>query len=160
MTRPLRLVAILSLAVLGWGLGRPAVAEPVDLHLVLAVDVSRSIDEAQYQLQRKGYAAALTDARVLQVIRSRENRRIPICYFEWSGESYQQVIVDWTVVGDLETAADVANQLLTAPRPFANRTSPGVAIDFPTAHFQRSPPPPPPRNTTLPPAPPHPTPLD
>ncbi|HEX9461728.1 MAG TPA: DUF1194 domain-containing protein [Alphaproteobacteria bacterium] len=139
MTRPLRLVAILSLAVLGWGLGRPAVAEPVDLHLVLAVDVSRSIDEAEYQLQRKGYAAALTDARVLQVIRSGENRRIAICYFEWSGESYQQVIVDWTVVGDLETAADVANQLLTVPRPFANRTSLGVAIDFATAQFQRSP---------------------
>lgn len=139
MTRLLRLVAVASLAVLGWGLARPAGAEPVDLHLVLAVDVSRSIDEAEYQLQRKGYAAALTDPRVLQAIRSGENRRIAVCYFEWSGESYQEVIVDWTVIGDLETAADVANRLLTVPRPFANRTSLGIAIDFATAQFQRSP---------------------
>lgn len=139
MVHSFRLVAICALVLLGLGVARPAVAEPVDLHLVLAVDVSRSIDEAEYQLQRKGYAAALTDPRVLQAIRSGENRRIALTYFEWSGETYQQVIVDWTVIGDLETAGDVANRLLTTPRPFANRTSLGVAIDYATHLFQHSP---------------------
>jgi len=118
---------------------RPAAAETVDLQLVLAADVSRSIDEGEYELQRKGYAAALTDPRVLQAIRSGDNRRISLCYFEWSGEGYQEVVVDWTVIGDLETAADVANRLLTTPRPFANRTSIGVAIDYATGLLAKSP---------------------
>lgn len=129
------LVAVFILA----GAAAPSMAETVDLHLVLAVDVSRSIDEGEYELQRKGYAAALTDPRVLKAIRSGEFGRVALCYFEWSGEGYQQVIVDWTVIRDDETAGLVADKLLTAPRPFANRTSLGVAIDYATAQFPRSP---------------------
>jgi hypothetical protein len=119
--------------------GRPVGAETVDLHLVLAADVSRSIDEQEFELQRKGYAAALTHPRVLQAIRSGEKGRIAICYLEWSGESFQQVIVDWTVVHDEESAGAIADMLVRAPRPFANRTSIGLAIDFSAAQFKRSP---------------------
>src|SRR5882757_2759459 len=81
---------------------RPVGAETVDLHLVLAADVSRSIDEQEFELQRKGYAAALTHPRVLQAIRAGEKGRIAISYIEWSGETFQQIIVDWTVVHDEE----------------------------------------------------------
>jgi hypothetical protein len=119
--------------------GRPAGAEPVDLHLVLAADVSRSIDENEFELQRKGYAAALTHPRVLQAIRAGEKGRIAVSYVEWSGESFQQVLVDWTIIQDEESAGAVADTLLRAPRPFANRTSIGFAIDYSVAQFKRSP---------------------
>ena len=117
----------------------PAAADNVDLELVLAVDVSRSIDDGEYDLQRKGYAAALSDPRVLNAILSGENGRIALCYFEWSGEYSQQVVVDWTVIHDARSAAAVAAQLRTAARPFANRTSLGVAINYATALFGHSP---------------------
>jgi Protein of unknown function (DUF1194) len=117
----------------------PAHADAVDLLLVLAVDVSRSIDEGEYELQRKGYAAALTDPRVLQAIRSGEHGGIALCYFEWSGEGFQEVIADWSVIRDADSAAAVAGKLLSAPRSFANRTSIGVAIQYGIAQLARSP---------------------
>ena len=61
--------------------------EPVDLLLVLAADVSRSVDHAKFQLQREGYAAAISDKRVLDAISSGRYRRIAICFIEWSGAS-------------------------------------------------------------------------
>lgn len=108
----------------------PGRAETVDLQLVLAADVSRSVDDNEFRLQREGYAAALTDPRVLRAIQSGQIGRIAVCYFEWSGESFQQMIVDWMVIGDEETAGLFADRLVKAPRPFANRTSICVAIDY------------------------------
>lgn len=139
LCRPLRVPLFLLIVLLGGMAGRPVAAETVDLHLILAADVSRSIDEQEFELQRKGYAAALTHPRVLQAIRSGEKGRIAICYLEWSGESFQQVIIDWTVVHDEESAGSIADMLLRAPRPFANRTSIGLAIDYSAAQFKRSP---------------------
>ena len=60
-------------------------AQNTDLLLVLAADVSRSIDEGEFELQRKGYAAALTDPRVLGAIRSGTNGTLAVCFVEWSG---------------------------------------------------------------------------
>ena len=134
-----RFLPILAVALWVCGAVCPALADNVDLALVLAVDVSRSIDDAEYDLQRKGYAAALSDPRVVTAMTSGETGRIAICYFEWSGEGSQQVIVDWTVVHDAASASHVAAQLLAAPRPFANRTSLGVAIEFARALLGRSP---------------------
>lgn len=134
-----RLLPIFAVVVWAFLAAGPAFAENVDLELVLAVDVSRSIDDGEYDLQRKGYAAALSDPQVLRAIRSGETGRIALCYFEWSGEVSQQVLVDWTVIKDADSAARVAAQLASAPRPFANRTSIGVAIDYATALFGRSP---------------------
>jgi hypothetical protein len=116
----------------------PGRAETVDLQLVLAADVSRSVDDNEFRLQREGYAAALTDPRVLRAIQSGQIGRIAVCYFEWSGESFQQMIVDWMVIGDEETAGLFADRLVKAPRPFANRTSIGVAIDYAVEQFLRS----------------------
>ncbi len=130
----LRLVLLLAALA-----GAPARAEPVDLHLVLAVDVSRSVDDDEFRLQREGYAAAFNDPRVLRAIRSGGLGRIAVTYFEWSGELAQKVIVDWTVVGDEESAAGFAADLLRAPRPFADRTAIGVAIDYAIRLFEKSP---------------------
>jgi hypothetical protein len=120
------------------GAGRQAAAEAVDLQLVLAADVSRSVDEGEFQLQRQGYAAAFKDPRVLRAIRSGQLGRIAVCFFEWSGEASQKLIVDWTVIGDEESAGDFADALLAAPRPFANRTAIGIAIDYAVTLFETS----------------------
>jgi hypothetical protein len=105
---------------------------------VLAADVSRSVDEAEFQLQRQVDAAALTDRRVMMAIRSGHIGKIALCVFEWSGEFAQRVIVDWMVVGDEESAAYAADRLLTVPRPFGERTAIGVAMEFAMAQFSRS----------------------
>src|SRR5206468_6459569 len=110
-------------------------AETVDLLLVLAADVSRSIDDGEFDLQRKGYAAALTDPRVLTAIQARANRAIGVCFVEWSGEEEQQVVVDWTEIRDEEDAAGVAAAILAAPRSFMGRTSISAAIDFAMTRF-------------------------
>jgi hypothetical protein len=113
-------------------------AAGVDLEVILAADVSRSIDDGEFDLQRKGYAAALTDPRVLAAIRGRQNAAIGVCFIEWSGEEDQQVVVDWAEIRDEEDAGSVAAAILAAPRSFMGRTSISAAIDFAMAHFATS----------------------
>src|SRR3989440_1384160 len=110
----------------------------VDLELILAADVSRSIDDAEFDLQRKGYAAALTDPRVLTAIRGRTGAAIGVCFIEWSGDEDQQVVVDWAEIRDEEDAGTIAAAILAAPRSFMGRTSISAAIDFAMAHFAKS----------------------
>lgn len=105
-------------------------AETVDLLLVLAADVSRSIDDGEFNLQRKGYAAAMTDPRVLRAIAGGRNHAIAITFIEWSGAADQNIIVDWTVVRDEEAAGGIAATMLAAPRSFLGRTSISGAIDY------------------------------
>ena len=105
-------------------------AETVDLLLVLAADVSRSIDDVEFNLQRKGYAAAITDPRVLRAISGGRNHAIALTFIEWSGAADQNVIVDWTVVRDEEAAGGIAATILAAPRSFLGRTSISAAIDY------------------------------
>src|ERR1700745_2187089 len=114
--------------------GEPPAAA-ADLEVVLAADVSRSIDDAEFELQRKGYAAALTDPRVLTAIQGRANGAVGVCFIEWSGEEDQQVVVDWTEIRDEEDAGSVAAAILAAPRSFMGRTSISAAIDFAMARF-------------------------
>jgi hypothetical protein len=105
-------------------------AETVDLLLVLAADVSRSIDDVEFNLQRKGYAAAITDPRVLRAISGGRNHAIAVTFIEWSGAADQNVIVDWTVVRDEEAAGGIAATMIAAPRSFLGRTSISAAIDY------------------------------
>jgi len=114
-------------------------SEPVDLLLVLAADVSRSVDHAKFQLQREGYAAAISDKRVLDAISSGRHRRIAICFVEWSGASAQQVVIDWTVIGDESSARKFGDHLLELRRSFAERTSISGGIDFSMTQFERAP---------------------
>jgi hypothetical protein len=114
-------------------------AADVDLLLVLAADVSRSIDAAKFQLQRDGYAAAIADARVLETIRSGRNGRIGLTFIEWSGIGAQRIVVDWMTVGDAASAKDFGDRLLEMPRSFADRTSISGAIEFSMAQLARAP---------------------
>ena len=105
-------------------------AEQVDLLLILAADVSRSIDSAKFQLQREGYGAAISDPRVLDAIRSGGNGRIGLAFVEWSGVGAQRVVIDWATIRDSESAKGFGDRLLEAPRSFADRTSISGAIEF------------------------------
>ena len=128
MLRQLR--CLLALLVL-LGLGPAArAAEQVDLLLVFAADVSRSIDQAKFQLQREGYAAALADKRVIEAITAGRTKRIAVAFVEWSGATSQKLLIDWTVVDGADAARKVGDQLVELPRSFAERTSISGGIDF------------------------------
>jgi hypothetical protein len=138
----MRLIRALSLLILAGAAALPAAnaaAEDVDLLLVLAADVSRSIDSEKFQLQRDGYAAAITDPRVLEAIKSGRAGRIGLSFVEWSGLTSQRVVIDWTTIGDAEQAKSFADRLLEAPRSFADRTSISGAIEFAMSHLARAP---------------------
>ena len=125
------------LAALSLGAGA-AFAETVDLQLVLAADVSISVDNHEFELQREGYATAITSETVLNAIRAGPHHAIAVCFVEWSGPSKQKVVADWTVIRDGEMATVFANTLRTAPRSFADATAIGSAIDFAMRYFERS----------------------
>ena len=94
---------------------QPAPAE-VDLELVLLADASGSIDDAEIRFQRQGYATALTHPAVLRAIASGLTGRIALTYVEWGDAESQEVVVPWTVIDGLESAAAFANALLETPR--------------------------------------------
>jgi hypothetical protein len=138
----MRMIRALRLLILTVTVAFPAVssaAEQVDLLLVLAADVSRSIDSEKFQLQREGYAAAITDPRVLEAIRSGRTGRIGLSFVEWSGLTSQRVVIDWTTISDAEQAKSFTDRLLEAPRSFADRTSISSAIEFAMTHLARAP---------------------
>ncbi len=114
--------------------GTPARAQtPVDLQLVLAVDVSRSIDEVEAELQRRGYIEALTNDRVIDAILSGEHKRIAVCYTEWAGTHYQVVVLDWTVIDTPGAARRFAEKLAEAPRASQSWTAVGAASPMPAS---------------------------
>jgi hypothetical protein len=133
-----KLVALLGLAlVLCSPLARAA--EPVDLLLVLAADVSRSVTEPKFKLQREGAAAAITHPDVLRAITSGPHRRIAVCFVEWATVGMQAVVVEWTAIGDGAAARAFGDRLVEAPRSFAGSTSLSSAIDFSVSHLERAP---------------------
>ena len=139
MTYATRLViALLGLAL---ALSPPTAraAEPVDLLLVLAADVSRSVTEPKFKLQREGAAAAITDPEVLKAITSGPNRRIAVCFVEWATAGMTNVVVDWTLIGDDESARRFSGRLVEVPRSFAGSTSISSAIDFSVSQLERAP---------------------
>ena len=84
----------------------------VDLELVLAVDVSGSIDDDEARLQREGFASAITNGQILRAIRSGPLGRVAVTYVEWSGLDRQHVAVDWTVIADEDDARDFADAIV------------------------------------------------
>lgn len=128
------LVLLLALVLAGGGVR----AERVDVALVLAADVSRSVDEEEFRLQRDGIATALTDPKVLNAIRSGLHGAVAICFVEWSGVGQQLVVADWIVVHDLDSAQQIARIVRSAPRSFFGSTAIGSAIDFSMRQLARA----------------------
>jgi hypothetical protein len=112
-------------------IGGPARAEPaeVDLALVLAVDVSLSMDVEEQRLQREGFVEAFRSPLVHQAIGSGLLGRIAVVYLEWAGVHHQEVVVPWTVVGGPSEAAAFADRLGRTPPGRATWTSVSGALD-------------------------------
>jgi hypothetical protein len=104
--------------------------ETVDAAIVLAADVSRSIDDEEFDLQRRGYAAAIVSDKLMEAVRSGPHGAIALAYVEWAGEGEQTIVVDWTVLRNATDAAKFAAALTASPRSFLGRTAIGAALDF------------------------------
>jgi hypothetical protein len=110
----------------------------VDLQLVLAVDVSASIDLQEAQLQRDGYVRALLDRHVIQAIQNGQHGRIALSYIEWAGPLTQRTVVDWRVIDGPEAATAFAALLEGAPIQRGLRTSISNAILHAVPMFRKS----------------------
>jgi hypothetical protein len=118
----------------------PASAEDldVDLELVLAVDVSGSVDEVEARLQREGYIAAMRHPDVIQAIQSGPHRRIAVTYVEWAGDQYQRTMLQWTLIEGAADAQGFADALAETPFASAHWTSLSGAIDYSARLFDNN----------------------
>jgi hypothetical protein len=122
---------------LTWSQAAFAQGTPVDIELVLAVDVSRSIDEEEYALQKRGYAEAFINPAVMNAIQANPNRRIAVTMVEWAGLDFQRVVIPWMLVSDQESGQLVTDAIMAQPRSFSGWTSISGAIDFSVPLFGR-----------------------
>ncbi len=116
----------------------PNLSRLVDLQLVLAVDVSRSMDYNEQRIQRNGYVAAFRSPEVMQAINSGPYGRIAVTYVEWSGAFYQQTLVPWHVVGTPDEVKRFADALAAAPIASDNRTSISAGLQYAAGAFNTS----------------------
>jgi hypothetical protein len=131
-----------SVAILAFALASPvpkalAVDAPVavDAAVVLAADVSRSIDDGEFALERRGYANAIQSRKFMDAIATGPRGAIALSFVEWAGESEQKLVVGWTIVRNSGDAQAFAAALAAAPRSFVGRTAIGEAINFAFAGF-------------------------
>ncbi|UUX50574.1 DUF1194 domain-containing protein [Nisaea acidiphila] len=110
----------------------------VDLKLMLAVDVSGSVDFWEADLQRDGYVQALRDPTVINTMLSGQTGRIALSYIEWAGGDHQRVVVGWTVIDSPAAALDFAETLDVKPHMGGRRTSIGNMLDFAVKYFRDS----------------------
>lgn len=112
--------------------------QPVDLELVLAVDVSLSMDFEEQRVQREGYVAALRDPLVWRAIEGGGSGRIAITYFEWAGALIQQTVLPWTLI-DSKVALDAfADRLAKAPISRGRMTSISAALTYASQQLEES----------------------
>lgn len=146
------MLVLLGLAALAWGAaadsGAPvlhradapesAAAATVDVELVLAVDISYSMDPDEQALQREGYAAALTSAEFINAVREGQHGKIVVTYVEWAGTGEQRVVVPWRLIEDRESAESFAREIADAPYRRAYRTSISGVLQFAAPLFATS----------------------
>jgi hypothetical protein len=131
------LLALVAVATL---LAAPLSArEDVDLELVLAVDISLSMDLDELRLQRQGYIDALRDPEILRAVRTGISGRIAITYVEWAGWGSVNVVVPWMILDGPESAAAITDRLAAAPTLRFRRTSISGAMRASLDLFDASP---------------------
>ena len=121
---------VLLIALMTASAGPARAAEAVDLALVLVTDVSRSINETEYRLEKEGYTAALNDPRVVAAIRNGAVGAIAVAYVEFGGSFEVRRVLDWTVLRDEASVRAFTAALQAAPRSFWGRTSISAGIDY------------------------------
>jgi hypothetical protein len=104
-------------------------ADGVDLTLVLVSDVSRSIDDAEFKLEKDGYASAFTSKRVIEAIQGGNIGAIAVAYVEFASSFEVRTVLDWQVIHDQASAQAFADKLAAAPRSFWGRTAISSGID-------------------------------
>ena len=128
-------IAIAMAATLLTDKGAAAQDIPVDLELILAVDISLSMDEDEQRLQRDGYVAAFRSPEILEGIKSGLNGRIAVIYLEWSGANFQHIVIPWTLIDSPRTALSFADKLAAAPIETNYRTSISGALTYASGLF-------------------------
>jgi len=139
-------VALAAAAAAGLGFAAPSGPQlfaersgvPVDVELVLAVDVSYSMDPDEQALQREGYIAAITSPEFMRALRQGMHAKVAMTYFEWAGSHHTQVIVPWRVIDGPETADSFAADIARARYSRASRTSVSTALLFGASLFDGS----------------------
>ena len=114
-------------------------APSVDIELVIAVDISYSMDLDELAVQREGYAQAIVSKEFLQALKNGPNSKIAVTYFEWSASTDQKIIIPWRVIDGPETADAVANEIMKTPVRRGSRTSISGAIYFAMPLFDENP---------------------
>jgi hypothetical protein len=123
------LIALATLPLLPLLTAEPARAEDVDLALVLVTDVSRSIDDSEFKLEKDGYTGAFTSQKVLEAIRGGPTGKIAVAYVEFASSFEVRTVLDWTVISDKASAEGFADRLAAAPRSFWGRTAISAGVD-------------------------------
>lgn len=120
--------------------GRATEAETVDLALVLAVDVSGSVNQRRYELQRSGYAAAFRHPRIVKSIQAGVHGAVAVTVVQWTGPAQQDQVLPWSVLRDETTAHGFARAIdAMTRRLYTGGTSISGAIDFASALLTRAP---------------------
>jgi len=117
---------------------RSATAIPVDTELVIAVDVSNSMDPEEQALQREGYITGLTSREFLSAVHQGSHGKVAVTYFEWAGLYDQKIIMPWRLIDGPESADAVGAEILRAPYRRAPRTSIFGALQFAKPLFDAS----------------------
>jgi uncharacterized protein DUF1194 len=118
--------------------GRSADATNVDVELILAVDVSYSMDPDEQALQREGYVFALTSPEFLNALKGGIHSRIAVTYFEWAGVNDQKIVMSWRLIDGAASARAVADEIARAPYRRAYRTSISGGLMFAAPLFETS----------------------
>lgn len=111
---------------------------PVDVELVLAVDVSMSMDQIEQSLQREGYVRGLVDPMVISAIERGAHGRIAVTYVEWAGTETQRTVVDWMLIDGEDAARELSDMLAELPIHRARRTSIANGIDYAARLFDEN----------------------
>src|ERR1017187_991158 len=121
-----------SIAVLHAFCSSPAAAQQlqVDLKLVLAVDVSPSIDDEEFRVEREGTAAAFANPDVIKAVQSGSLGRISVAMLDFSSTQFNRVVINWTTIKDRASALAFAATMRNAPRTPGRRTSISSALEL------------------------------
>ena len=114
-------------------------APSVDIELLIAVDISYSMDLDELAVQREGYAQAIVSKELLQALKNGPNSKIAVTYFEWSASTDQKIIIPWRIIDGPETADAVVNEIMKTPVRRGSRTSISGAIYFAMPLFDENP---------------------
>jgi Protein of unknown function (DUF1194) len=138
MFRPSLLALLAGLAFLPQPVSSAGAPQQVDLKLVLAVDVSGSIDNDEVQLEREGTADAFMDPEVIRAIQNGSLGRIAVAMIDFSSQPYNKIVADWHIIRDRQTAAQFSDLVRKLPRSVGHRTSISSAFQLGTLMLESS----------------------